>query len=161
MTSLLKSSANGLLGSSPEAVADGARRATGETVSGEALRRDPEVVAVARRRQFSGSEKRRLLAEAERCKEAGTLGAFLRRERIYSSMITSWRKQVGVADETALAAKRRGPKPDTSARQIEQLQRDNARLRHKLERAELIIDAQKKLSVALGLPTVDETSGDA
>jgi len=161
MTSLLKSSANGLLGSSPEAVADEARRATGETVSGEALRRDPEVVAVARRRQFSGSEKRRLLAEAERCKEAGTLGAFLRRERIYSSMITSWRKQVGVADETALAAKRRGPKPDTSARQIEQLQRDNARLRHKLERAELIIDAQKKLCVALGLPTVDETSGDA
>ena len=67
--------------------------------SGEGARRDPEVVAIARRRQFSGSEKRRLLAEAERCKETGTLGAFLRRERIYSSMITSWRKQVGVADE--------------------------------------------------------------
>jgi hypothetical protein len=76
--------------------------------SEEAARRDPEVVAIAKRRQFSGSEKRRLLAEAERCKDAGTLGAFLRRERIYSSMITSWRKQVGVADETALAPKRRG-----------------------------------------------------
>jgi hypothetical protein len=132
--------------------------------SGEAARRDPEVVAIAKRRQFSGSEKRRLLAEAERCKDAGTLGAFLRRERIYSSMITSWRKQVGVADETVLAPKRRGPKPDASARQmqqLQQLQRDNARLRHKLERAELIIDAQKKLCVALGLPTADETSGDA
>ena len=53
-----------------------------------------------------------------------------------------------------------GPKPDASARQIEQLNRDNARLRRKLERAELIIDAQKKLCVALGLPTADETSED-
>ena len=100
-------------------------------------------MAIARRRQFSGSEKRRLLAEADRCKEAGTLGAFLRRERIYSSMLASWRKQLGAADRVALAPKRRGPKPDPSARQIEQLNRENARLRRKLERAELIIDAQK------------------
>src|ERR1700680_2346988 len=149
MTSLLKSSMNGMSGSSTE------------TASVEAPRRDPEVVAIARRRQFSGSEKRRLLAEAECCKAAGTLGAFLRRERIYSSMIASWRKQVGVADQTALSPKRRGPKPDPSARQIQQLERDNARLRHKLERAELIIDAQKKLCVALGLPTAHDRSGDA
>jgi len=161
MTSLLKSSLNGSSGSSGETVAEGARRATGEMVSPEAALADPEVVPTARRRRFSGSEKRRLLAEAERCKEAGTLGAFLRRERIYSSMIASWRKQVGMADQTALAPKRRGPKPDASARQIQQLHRDNARLRHKLERAELIIEAQKKLCVALGLPTADETSGDA
>ena len=73
---------------------------------------DPEVVAIARRRKFSGSEKRRLLSEADRCKEAGTLGAFLRRERIYSSMITSWRKQVGVRRRGGTAPKRRGPKPD-------------------------------------------------
>src|ERR1700674_3416725 len=89
MTSLLKSSTNGLSDSSCDAVAEGARRETGEMASQEAARRDPEVVAIARRRKFSGSEKRRLLAEAGRCKEAGTLGAFLRRERIYSSMITS------------------------------------------------------------------------
>ena len=158
MTSLLKSSTNGLSGSSSEAAAEGARRATGETASEEA-RRDPEVVAIAKRRKFSGSEKRRLLAEAERCKAAGTLGAFLRRERICSSMIASWRKQVDAADRTALAPKR-GPKPDASARQIERLNRDIAGLRRKLERAELIIDAQKKLCVALGLPTADETSGD-
>src|SRR5580704_11228357 len=162
MTSLLKSSTNGLSASSScEAVAEGARRATGEVASQEAPRRDPEVVAIARRRKFSGSEKRRLLAEAERCKEAGTLGAFLRRVRIYSSMIASWRKQVGVADQAALAPKRRGPKPDASARQIQQLERDNARLRRKLGRAELIIDVQKKLRVALGLPTADEPSEDA
>src|SRR5271168_4136257 len=140
MTSSLKPSLNELSGSSGETVAEGARRATGETVSPEAARRDPEVVAIARRRKFSGSEKRRLLAEAERCKEAGTLGAFLRRERIYSSMIASWRKQVDAADRAVLAPKRRGPKPDASARQIEHLNRDIAGLRRKLDRAELIID---------------------
>src|SRR5450631_4254977 len=80
---------------------------------------------------------------------------------VYSSMIANWRKQVGVADRAALAPKRRGPKPDGSARQIQQLERDVARLRHKLDRAELIIDAQKKLCVALGLPTTDDPSGDA
>lgn len=161
MTALPKSSMSGSSGSSSEAVAEGSRRATEETASEEQPRRDPEVVAVARRRQFSGSEKRRLLAEADRCKEAGTLGGFLRRERIYSSMLSIWRKQVGAADLAALSPKRRGPKPDASARQIEQLNRDNTRLRRKLERAELIIEAQKKLCVALGLPTAEETSGDA
>ena len=161
MSSLLKSSMNGSLGSSYEAVAEEARRATGEAASEEAAHRAPEVVAIARRRQFSGSEKRRLIAEAERCKDAGMLGAFLRREHIYSSMISGWRKQIGMANQAALAPKRRGPKPDASARQIQQLERDNARLRHKLERAELIIDAQKKLCVALGLPTADDRSGDA
>jgi len=121
---------------------------------------DPEVIAIARRRKFSGSEKRRLLAEADRCKQARTLGAFLRRERIYSSMLSSWRKQLGAADRVALAPKRRGPKPDVSARQVLQLTRDNVRLRRKLERAELIIDAQKKLCVALGLPTSDDRTDE-
>ena len=161
MTSLFKSSLNGLSGSSGETVAEGARRATGETVSPEAAPRDPEVVAIARRRNFSGSERRRLLAESERCKEAGTLGAFLRREGIYSSMLSTWRKKIGRADQAALAPKKRGPKPDESARHIQKLERDNARLRHKLERAELIIDAQTKLCVALGLPTADDSSEDA
>jgi transposase len=64
-----------------------------------------------------------------RTKEVRHVGAFLRRERIYSSMIAGWRKQVGVADQTALTPKKRGPKPDPSARQIQQLERDNARLR--------------------------------
>lgn len=134
-----------------------ARRAAGAQ-SSSAPPPDPEVAPIARRRRFSGSEKRRLLAEADRCKASGQLGAFLRRERIYSSMLASWRKQVGKAELVALAPKKRGPKPDPSARQIHQLNRDNARLRHELERAKLIIDAQKKLCVALGLPTADETS---
>jgi len=159
MTALLKSSMINV-SSLSEAVTEGARRATGETASGGAPHDDPEVVAIARRRQFSGSEKRRLLAEADRCRAAGTIGAFLRREHIYSSMLSSWRKQMDASDRVALAPKKRGPKPDPSARQNEQLNREIARLRRKLERAEIIIDAQKKLCVALGLPTVDETSVD-
>src|SRR6185312_5759922 len=159
MTALLKPS---MINMPPlaEAVSEGARRATGETASADATRDDPEVVAVARRRQFSASEKRALLAEADRCKAAGTLGAFLRSKRIYSSMLSSWRRQMGASDRVALAPKKRGPKSDPSARQIERLNRENARLRRKLERADIIIDAQKKLCVALGLPTVDETSED-
>ena len=123
-------------------IPEGARRAS-EGMPGAAARPDPEVMAIARRRRFSAGEKRVLLAEADRCKAAGTLGAFLRSKRIYSSMLSSWRKQVEAADRVALAPKKRGPKPDPSARQIEQLNRDNARLRRKLERAELIIEAQK------------------
>ncbi len=138
-------------------IPEGARRAS-EGMPRAAAPPDPEVVAIARRRRYSAGEKRALLAEADRCKAAGTLGAFLRSKRIYSSMLSSWRKQLETADRAALAPKRRGPKPDPSTRQIEQLNRENARLRRKLERAEIIIDAQKKLCVALGLPTVDETS---
>jgi transposase-like protein len=159
MSSALNSSMNGSVGSSAEAVAEGARRATGETASG-ARRQDSEVFAIGRRRQFSGSEKRLLLAEADRRKAAGTLGAFFREKHIYSSMLSSWRKQLGASDRVALAPKRRGPKPDVSARQVLQLTRDNARLRRKLERAELIIDAQKKLCVALGLPTSDDRTDE-
>ena len=123
-----------------------------------AARPDPEVVAIARRRQFSAGEKRALVAEADRCKVAGTLGPFLRSKRIYSSMLSIWRKQVQASDRVALAPKKRGPKPDPSARQMEHLNRDIVHLRRKLERAELIIDAQKKLCVALGLPTADDRS---
>src|SRR5258708_26713178 len=93
MTASLKSSMNALSGSSSEAATEGARRATGETASEEPPRPDPEVIVMARRRQFSGSEKRRLLAEPDRCKEAGTLGGFLRLERIYSSPLSARLRQ--------------------------------------------------------------------
>ena len=157
MAAVLKSSMINISSSSPEAVTEGTRRATGETASG-AARPEPEVVATARRRQFSASEKRALLAEADQCKARGELGAFLRRKRLYSSILSNWRQQLAGADRAALAPQRRGPKPDAAARQIKHLNRDIARLRRKLERAEIIIDAQKKLCVALGLPTADETS---
>ena len=141
-------------GLSLKEVSGGARRASAETSLRVLPHPEAEVVAVARRRRFSGTEKRRLLAEAEQCKAPGELGAFLRRERLYSSMLASWRKQAGAA----LGPQRRGPKPNASARQIQLLHRDNLRLRQKLERAELIIEAQKKLCTALGLPIAEETN---
>ncbi len=61
------------------------------------------MIEIATRRQFSASDKRMLLAEADRCKERGELGAFLRRKRIYSSMLSSWRKQLGAADRAVNA----------------------------------------------------------
>ena len=151
---------NNLSASASDSVSSSALRSSTMAHSSEDRSPDPEVIEIATRRQFSSSEKRLLLAEADRCKERGELGAFLRRKHIYSSMLSNWRKQLTTADSVALAPKKRGPKPDASARQIKHLNRDNARLRHKLERAELIIEAQKKLCVALGLPTADETSGD-
>jgi len=150
---------NNLSASSIDSVSSNALRST-IAHSSEDRSADPEVIEIATRRQFPASEKRMLLAEADRCKERGELGAFLRRKKIYSSMLGSWRKQLAAADGAALAPKKRGPKPDASVRQIKHLNRDNARLRRKLERAELIIDAQKKLCVALGLPTADEPSED-
>ena len=155
MAAVLNSSMNSTASSSSLGIPEGARWAS-EGMPRDAAPPDPEVVATARRRQYSGTEKRALLAEADRHKAAGTLGAFLRSKRIYSSMLSSWRKQLGAADRVALAPKRRGPKPDPAARQIEQLNRDIARLRRKLEHAELIIDAQKKLCAVLGLPTSDD-----
>lgn len=155
MASLTDSSMNNTPSASALGILEGARRAS-EGMPRAAAPPDPEVVAIARRRRYSAGEKRALLAEADRCKAAGTLGAFLRSKRIYSSMLSSWRKQLEAADRMALVPKKRGPKPDPSARQIEQLNREIGRLRRKLERAEIIIDAQKKLCVALGLPTADE-----
>ena len=139
MATVLNSSMNSTPLASSLGIPEGARRAS-EGMPRDAAPPDPEVVATARRRQYSGSEKRALLAEADRCKAAGTLGAFLRSKHIYSSMLSGWRKQLGAADQVALAPKRRGPKPDPAARQIERLNRDIARLRRQLEHAELIID---------------------
>src|ERR1700722_765244 len=159
MSQVSKSSMNNLSASSIDSVGPSVLRSSTITPSLDRSP-DPEGIEIATRGHFSASEKRVLLAEADRHKERGTLGAFLRGKKIYSSMLGSWRKQLAAADGPALAPEKRGPKPDAAARQIKHLNRDGARLQRKLERAELIIDAQKKLCVALGLPTADETSED-
>ena len=137
----------------------GARRASeGAAHAGRAP--DPEVVATAKRRRFSAGEKRRLLAEADRCKKPGELGAFMRRERLYSSMLSSWRKQRDQAAEGALAPQRRGRKADPARperERIAQLEREKARLERELAQARLIIDVQKKVAALLGIPMADPT----
>jgi transposase len=113
-----------------------------------------EVVARPARRRFSAQYKLRLLQEAERC-ASGELGALLRREGLYASHLTSWRQQRETGALAALAGKKRGPKVDPQAEALARLQRETAKLQAKLARADLIIDAQKKLLVLLNLPIPD------
>ncbi len=120
---------------------------------------DPEVAATAKRRQFSSSEKRRILMAADRCTESGEIGALLRREGIYSSLLATWRKQRRANERAALEPIKRGRKADPAiaeGRRVGQLTKENDRLRHKLAQAHTIIDVQKKLCTLLGLPTAED-----
>ena len=110
---------------------------------------DPQVPEKARRRRFSAAQKLKFLEQADCCKP-GELGSLLRREGLYSSQLSSWRKQREEGTLAALSKKRgRKPKDDPSARRLASLERENQQLRRKLEKAEIIIDVQKKLSRAL------------
>jgi transposase len=105
----------------------------------------------AKRRTFTAAEKLRILREAERCPK-GELGALLRREGVYSSHLTHWRRERERNQLSGLAPQKRGPKVDEQARRLAQLEHEKTRLQAKLDKAELIIDAQKKLLQVLGLP---------
>ncbi len=146
----------GAAGATPQ----GARRANEGAAPAAGRTADPEVVATAKRRRFAAAEKRRILAEADRCKRPGELGALLRRERLYSSILSRWRQQRDRAAERGLAPQRRGRKPDPARperERIAQLERDNARLQRELTQARLVIDVQKKVSALLGVPMADST----
>jgi transposase-like protein len=114
---------------------------------------DPEVRPQAKHRRFSAEYKKRILEEAATCMRRGELGALLRREGLYSSLLTQWRRQQAQGALAGLAPKKRGPKPDPQAEEIARLQRENERLQERLHRAETIIEVQKKLSQMLGLPS--------
>ena len=121
---------------------------------------DPEVVPKAKRRQFTAAYKLRILREADACTEPGQIGSLLRREGLYSSYLSKWRQQQEEGQLQALSSKKRGRRSqDPSAAELAQLQRENARLRARLEQTEIIIDVQKKLSKLLGL-TADSTESD-
>ncbi len=138
--------------------AEGARRATGESAGGvepgpRPVEPDPEVPEKARRRRFSAAYKLRVLRAAEACTEPGEIGALLRREGLYSSHLSKWRRQREAGALEGLRPKKRGRKPrpvDRQAKRIARLERENERLRRKLEQAEAIIEVQKKLSRILG-----------
>ena len=120
----------------------------------------PEVVPRANRRQFSAAYKLRIVEEADRCTEQGQIGALLRREGLYSSQLSKWRKLRAQGQLDALSPQQRGRKAQQPSEvEAARLRRENERLRARLEQAELIIDVQKKLSQLLGL-TPDETEMD-
>ena len=112
---------------------------------------DPEVVPRAKRRQFSAQYKLRILTEADQCTGRGEIGALLRREGLYSSHLTTWRRQRDRGQLAGLTPKKRGRKPDPQAAELARLQRENERLKGRLQQAETIIEVQKKLSQLLGL----------
>ena len=117
---------------------------------------DPEVVPRAKRRQFSAKYKLRILTEADQCTQRGEIGALLRREGLYSSHLTTWRRQRELGQLAGLAPKKRGRKPDPQAAELARLQRENEQLKARLEQAETIIEVQKKLSQMLGLPPAEK-----
>jgi transposase-like protein len=111
----------------------------------------PEVSEKASRRRFTAEYKARILDEADRCTEPGQLGELLRREGLYSSHLTNWRRQ----RKAGLAPKQRGRKPKSNKQEqqeLDRLRRENKRLAERLRQAETIIDVQKKVCEMLGIP---------
>lgn len=123
--------------------------------------RSNEVSAKATPRRFSADYKRRILIEADACTKPGEIGALLRREGLYSSVLSQWRRARERGEIAGLTPKRRGPKAkeiDARDRVIVEQQREIAKLQKRAERAEALVEIQKKVSQLLGiqLPSSDE-----
>lgn len=115
----------------------------------------PEVPERAARRRFDAEYKLRILEEADRCTEPGQLGELLRREGLYSSHLTTWRKQREEGALNGLREKKRGRKPkrrDPKDLELARLRREKQELEERLRQAETIIEVQKKVSEILGIP---------
>jgi len=116
---------------------------------------DPEVSERAARRRFTAEYKLRVLRQGDTCAGTGELGALLRREGLYSSHLTTWRRQREQGSLAALSPMKRGrPAVPSSplARRVAELERENGRLTQRLKQAETIIAVQKKVSEILGIP---------
>ena len=116
---------------------------------------DVQVVAKARRRAFTAEYKRRVLKEADACATPGAVGALLRREGLYSSHLVVWRRARACGELAALTPKTRGRKVapvDPRDRRIADLERELARVSARAERAEGLVELQKKLATLLGQP---------
>ena len=118
-----------------------------------------EVRPKRKRRTFSAEFKRRVLAEIDACSKPGEIGAVLRREGLFSSHLVEWRAVRARGELQALAPKKRGPEaapaPDARAREIDDLKRQLAKATIRAERAEALIDIQKKVAALLGTPLED------
>ena len=126
-----------------------------KTVVEELAGPSPEVLEKPVRRRFSVEYKLKILAEADACAESGQLGELLRREGIYSSNLSNWRRQRETGALAGLTPKRRGRKAKPKnplADEVTRLARENERLKERLRQAEVIIDVQKKVSEMLSIP---------
>jgi transposase len=134
---------------------EGDRSATdSKTGAAPKTRPDPEVVVQAKRRRFTAEYKQRILADADRAKGSGGVGALLRREGLYSSLLTTWRRERDAVVLQALAPQKRGPKAkrDPVAEENQQLRRETLQLKEALRKADIVIDIQKKVAALLGRP---------
>ena len=132
--------------------ADGGRRPTVVPAPGAT---SPELSSRPQRRVFNVQDKLRILTETDRASQPGDIAAILRREGLYSSALTDWRRQRAAGALGALAPQRRGRKAapvNPFAAEMAALQRDNLRLTRRLARAEAVIDVQKKIATLLGIP---------
>ena len=137
----------------PRPASEGARRASADAgASDPDGAPDPEVTERATRRRFTAEYKLRILREVDACNAHGELGALLRREGLYSSHLATWRRQRDEVARAGLAARKRGPKAKVVDPRLKQLERENTRLKRRLEKAETIIEFQKKVSELLGIP---------
>lgn len=126
---------------------------------GAPLAQETEVVAKAQRRRFTAAEKLRVLDEADGCTKPGELGALLRREGLYSSHVAAWRAARRRGELAGLAPRARGPKAkpvDPRDRRLAEQAREIHWLRARLERAEGLIEVQKKVSQLLGIPLASD-----
>jgi transposase len=139
---------------------DGDRSSTeGKNAAAPGSHPDPEVVAQAKRRRFTAEYKQRILAAVDQAKGSSGIGALLRREGLYSSLLSTWRRERDAGALHALTPQKRGPKSkrDPIAEENQQLRRETLRLTEELRKAEIVIDIQKKVATLLGRPilTVD------
>ena len=118
------------------------------------VEKNPEVTQRAARRRFTAEYKRRIAVEAESCQQPGEVGALLRREGLYSSVVQRWRRQL--REESLSSSEKSNSKP-SSAQEVARLKRENERLKEKLRQAELIIDVQKKVSELMQTPSPEKT----
>jgi len=164
----LKQSQPGTPSSTPFGERDGVRRTTARSPNGvtpeepmPVAAADPEVPEKKPRKRFTASYKLRILKKADQCEAPGQIGVLLRKEGLYSSHLTTWRRQREEGSLQGLAPQKRGrrAKPrDPSAERIDQLEKENQRLKQQLQRAEIIIEAQKKISEILGIDQNPESS---
>ena len=134
------------------AASNGGRRPTVVAAPASA---SPELSDRPRRRTFSAKDKLRILTDIDHAAETRGIGAILRREGLYSSTLSEWRRQRDAGAFGALIPGKRGPKtaePNPLSAEIAALQRNNARLTQRLARAEAVIDIQKKVAALLGIP---------
>ena len=148
-----------------EAPMEGAHRATGigASLGGQDSIPDPEVPEKKPRRRFTASYKLRILQEVENCTEPGGVGKILRREGLYSSNLSDWRRARDKGLLDAMSPRKRGRKPKEKnplADEVAKLQKEKLKLEQKLKQAELIIAAQKKISQILGIQqNLDDIEG--